>query len=194
MRNKQKIRALATIIMVSALSAGCSKGGKSVINPEAKYYSVNMDGERLEIPEDDERITALGQLCNEFIPVVMNRDYINPDVMSEYQYYTEEYAETLKASGRPELLKQSIMDNELILTVEEVDITGIQIYRMNGEPAATITADYIQRFEHSIEGYFDSMGVKQNGRYKRTMTISLKCQNDKWGVYKYSSTARVEVN
>ena len=193
MLNKHKRKAMAAMAMMSLLLTGCSKGRGMTVNPEAKYYSVNIDGERMEIAEDDERIVALNDLATNFVPAIVDRNYKNPDVTSEYQWYTDDFAKTTKEAGRPETVLQGIQNNELLITTEELEVQKIQLFRYRNEPSASITVDYITRYEHAVEGYFESIGLKDNARYKRTMTISLLYQNDKWGVYDYSNSGRVEV-
>jgi len=190
---QKKIVMAALVVGLMLCTTGCSSGEKHIKNPDAKYFSVNIDGERIEIAEDDERIVTLYDLAQNFIPAAMDRDYRNPDVETEYNYYSSEYTKTLKESGRKEKLLESMKTYESIFKVESVDVTKIQIYRFKGQDAASITADYIQRYEHAVDGYLESLGVKENGRYQRTMTINLINEDGRWGIYDYSSSSRVEV-
>lgn len=193
--NKQKMIALTSLLLISSsmLTACGQKEISKTTDEVPKYFSMTMDGDYLPREEDDEDVNALTEVSKGFLKAAINRDYKNIDTITEYEYYTKEVYENYMQMDRPEAVKASAIENQLVIDLQETDTKKIEFYKLKGQEASSVTVEYISSYIEGNEDYLSQLNVKKGSRYKRTITIKMIKEEDSWKVQETSSTAREEV-
>lgn len=193
--NKSKIAPLVGILFISAsmLTACGQKEISQITNEEPKYYSISIDGDYLPREEDDMDVNVLTEVSKGFLAAAVSRDYKNIDTVTEYGYYTKEVYEKYMQMGRPEAVKASAIENQLVVNLHEADIKKIEFYKLKGQEASSVTIEYISSYIEGTESYLNQLKVKKGSKYKRTMTIKFIKEDGEWKVQETSATAREEV-
>lgn len=189
---KNKVLLCLAAAAISMQFAACS--GKSGNSTEpTNYYSVSIDGDYTYYPEDNEDVMSLSAITDDFLYEIINRDYKTANPANEYPYYTKAVRASYEAMNRAESQKASLTANELSTVLNQVTISNIEFYTLRGIPSVSVIADYVSTIEHAVPSYLDSLGIKGNTKYKRTVTIVFAQEENEWKVSTYSATARVEV-
>ncbi len=182
------------VVLLSNVFVGCSNNKISQDSMgETNYYSVSIDGDKFYYSAEDENVVEISKNASEFITVAVKKDYTNPEVMKEYDYYTKEVKEAYLSDGRPEIALESLQNYQLKVEVNEVTLQKIEFYTLNGQKTASVTIDYISTITNSTPEYLESLAIQANTKYKRTMTIVMVHEEELWKVSTYSLTAREEV-
>lgn len=194
MKKQKRVALMCMLLTCTALMTACTQQELSQSSKEIpKYYSVSMDGEYLPKSEDDPDIAKLKEISGEYLEAIVNRNYNNIEKTTEYSYYTEETYNKYMVTNRPEIIKESVIQNKLIVNLDSYEIQHIEFYTLRGQQSSTVLIEYISSYIEGDEEYLNRINVKKDVNYKRDITITFIKENDNWKVQEYLLTIREEI-
>ncbi|MBE5961718.1 MAG: hypothetical protein E7256_10125 [Lachnospiraceae bacterium] len=184
MKKKELIFMAMALMLLTA--CGKSEGEQQV----TANYTVNIDGERTYISDDDEQVVAAKETAMGYLTNYANKDYTKQGNMEILPYLADKLRTTYEQKNTVGVNQESIRNYELIEKMESYEISYVQMYTLYGQPAADIFLSYTVQIETATEAYLSSLGMSAGDRYKRTLTLKLEDTEEGWKINKASLGAR----
>ncbi|MDO5521786.1 MAG: hypothetical protein Q4G58_14930 [bacterium] len=183
---------IAVIILVSVISmTACGSSSANEISAnDAFAYTVSIDGEQVEVSEEDGDVVILKENAVKFLTAMLTKNYKAPDLTTEYELYTKEKKEANKAAGVAEAALAAMQAYELMQDVNAVDINNIEFFKLYGEKAAKVVTTVYATSTSATEEYYQTVGIGKNVKYKRNIEVTYVLQDGDWKVSEYTATTR----
>jgi len=186
------IKRIRTKILLGSITmlmlVGCSNVKN--IDPDATSYTVDMDGNKIKIPDDDESLIKLQENAVGYMDAIINIDYNNFNMDKENSYYSSATRERYIASGRDERISQKHINNQLIEKSVSIEVKDSSMFKLNGEESASVVLDVITTIEHATDDFLSGNELKLNANYKRTYTLTFVYEDNNWKISTYEYTSR----
>lgn len=176
---------LKIILLAGAVSSLTACGNKEA-NVETKVYTLDIDGNRSYYDENSEECAAIKTVSEGFLEAAVKKDYNSPDTMSEQEYYIQSVKEANLANNVPELTKQSIVANELVISVNETSLNSIRFAKAGGKERCLANYTYMSTIEHATDAYFERIQLEKNVPYNRTIELEMEKEEGNWKVVGYT--------
>ncbi|MDO5292641.1 MAG: hypothetical protein Q4F05_07815 [bacterium] len=190
MYEKSKCIMMLTMLLSVTTMTACSSDNKQTSANDAFAYTVSIDGEQIEVAEDDANVDALKTTADKFLTAMLTKNYKSPDLTTEYELYTKEKREENEASGAIDAALAAMQTYELMQEVNEIDINNIEFFNLYGEKAAKVVTTVYATITDATEAYYSAIGIGQNVKYKRNVEITYILEDGTWRVSAYTATAR----
>lgn len=160
--------------------------GNQKTSAETKVYTLDIDGNKSYYDEDSKECAEIKAVAEGFLNAAVKKDYNNPDTMSEQEYYIQSVKEANLANKVPELSKQNVVENELIISVNETLLNSIRFVKVEGKERCLASYTYKSTIEHATEDYFARIQLEKNVPYNRPIELEMEKEEGSWKVVKYT--------
>lgn len=179
MKRKKIISVILISILMITNITGCKTLNNSN-NVETQNFSLNIDGEKIYIAEDDQEIRNIHDFVAQYLPLSIGIDYTSEGYLDNLLLFTDETIISDEETGFRDYVKELNIERQLIRTLHEHTITEVELYNIAGEPYATVTLNYIASVSSAVDEYLEANGIELNSKFQVTTSLKLKRQDNGW--------------
>lgn len=187
MHTRRAVLLLATAL----LAAGCTTAGtpaeppspKADLSGQSLWHVIDKDGRTVrQLPDDDPTVTAVRKTVVLHSGVVDDRVHrtIEQSAQREFAFYSEEFADALRAQRYEEKLAALFTDNDL--TTRQTGIAWYKSTFPQDMSTAKVEMDTVITFTEADRAFLDASKLTLHTPYTQHRTVSLTRAGGKWAI------------
>ncbi len=203
---KKRLTLFISVIVVLALSAGCTKAAgpatkttaktttkttasnsKKPLDPSFKQYITEAktsyfvpaeNGEHEYLKEGHPMVQEVSSIVKDFCRYVSNRDYRNDDGKKEYKYYTSSVVQGLLKKNDPENTLARLKKDQIVQKIEDTKVVAA-MFADSGKAAQVAFVNKIW-WESASPAFLSKNKVSLNTVYKMDGVAVLVKEGSQW--------------